>query len=454
MNIRRLLNKHALLGRLGSFWGQGVIPASLNIARKLSHFIDHSAATGSINQAVQQMAGVSVLPFEHKTVHFKPTDLVTNEDPFSERLRTVLGTSEGTVVIMRRPELYETIIPGLEMLTVIEGLALLAENDSFLLFPSMDGYGVTINMLRTAYFLKVPFNLTYTSLETPTRTLMAGVDFIQQPGLLIFVENPATLFENFNLVVRAGYEKAPSPLCYTFQLDSVQGSMQRVSDYYRGQISASTFEKAIAAATGLTIVDKDTVVLQVIVGAGYKRSYVTAEGMLEVPYKHTPMDLGTFLTAGTIIGGAVKVFGSQEPNATWWRESNWTRGINMDDFCAVKGLKIPDSNVLCDAEYVSEDVHVRLHLLGSEAALQQYWALTRQNEIQSGFYMNSVLELADVNAIDYVNGIDFFFEHMLKVKSLVVELHTEELGAYYHHRAINFIKREKPSNILTIINSL
>ncbi len=125
----------------------------------------------------------------------------------------------------------------------------------------------------------------------------------------------------------------------------------------------------------------------------------------------------------------------------------------MDNFCPIPGLTIPDNTVLCDATDETDDVHVRVHVLGEEAALTKYWAITKRSEILSETYLNEIVGLADTSDTAFMNGVDLFFSGMLGRKALVVELRTENLGAY-HTRALDFIQRERPLNTVVIVNSL
>lgn len=456
MSTKRLINKHSVLGRLGSFWGSSLDAETLARVRTLSHFVDHSSAVGDLAQTVSLMSGEDEVAFEHRTLKFETKDVVFIDELFQERIRIALGAAAGGVVVIRRPEPQELIITGWAHLLEpsYPQAAISTEAGVLLLFPTGDDNSIlNLGHMRPMYALRVPFNWKFTALESISKTLVVGLDFVQQPGLLIFEEHPETLFPTRQILVRAGAEILPSPLCYSMQLDSIPGTVKDVAAYYRGLATTAAFEKAVATAAGLVVTPQKGTVNRVTRSTSGEYSYAFDWGVLHIPYEHAPLELYSVLEAGTIIGGAVRVFTGTSTYA-WWRETDWSKGISMDAFCPVKGLTIPDAIVRCDAVDETADKHARLHLTGQDNDLERYWTHVKSSELLTGNYLNAVVGLADLDDVKFFNGIDFFFKHLLGDKSLVVELHTEALGGYYHQRALEFIRREKPVNLVTIINSL
>lgn len=455
MSRLRLNNKHSLMGRLGSFWGQGLKAASLKIVRKLTHFVDHTSAISSLNGAVNHLAGAGMVSIEHRTLHFKPSDVVTLDEIFQKRVRERYGDDAENAFHIMRVASDTMVLENWRALVDEAGTAvLISETDALLLFPDTTGNSRTIlDGLSPLYLLRVPMTLSVYSIEVEGRLLLAGIDFTQHPGLLVFHERPDTLFPTLVLLIRSGEEGLPCNFNYTLRMDGVSGSHKAASTYYKGYSSCANFERAIAKAAGLIVTEGDCAILSSVVNP-VGVTYYTTLGVLRVPYDHTPVSNGVFVASGTVIGGAVRVLGAQNTNGAWWRETNWSAGLSLDGLCPIKGLTVPDANVLCDTVALGADYHARLHLHGSEEALAKYWEYIKANELITGKYINSQIGLDGLEERLYIHGIDFFFTWLLGAKSIVVELQTKALGEYYHQRALDFIAREKPVNVVTIINEV
>lgn len=457
MSRTRLVNKHSLMGKLGSFWGQSLTPASLTIARRLAHFVDHTSALGDLQSIVDHAAAEERLPFEHKTVSFEPSEVIVMDEELQERIRFRFATDvDDGYSIMRLNPQYMTQEGWTGILEEFGESIIITEGGALLLFPD-DSPGSFFKMDATQpiFSLLIPPDLVIESIEHEDRLMLCGVDFYHQPGLLVFHERPDTLFPDRRLLVRSGYTAKPCLFNYTLSLDDNKGAFAPVTDYMGGNLSSKAFERAIATAAGLKVTAVDLTVLSVRQGVGSAMSYSTTEGILDVEYAHEALVEGQFIPKGTVIGGAVRVLSLENSSGAWWRATNWSAGMSLDPVCSVKGLTAPDAPILVDAvEQTGADIHARLHFLGEPANLARFWTQNKQNEVKLSRFLNEVVGLSDVNDKKRVNAIDFLFENLFGIKSIVVELQTRSLGDYYHNRALAFIHREKPVNVVTIINEV
>lgn len=452
-------NRVAVMSRLGSFWTNVMKPEPRNVSRSMSRLIEANSAVSDLQLAFDRMAGENNNNYAWRTVSFPPNAVGVIGGDLNLRLRTTWGTDTQTFVVYRRPMNYGRMLEKwLSFMTVDETVSeiLETEGEEYILAPAFDEVevGTQINLmdLRTKYVVPVPFGVWPQVILTATGYWIQGEDFVTTLGAIVTPHDPLLAFPDGKITCQMLQRTAPSWMDYILGVDDMDSSGKFVARYYRDSQNPGTFRSAIAEASGLTVLPWDAY-LQEVTAFGRYTYYRFDLGLLVTNYPHTPMTAGAFYEEGTIIGEGVKVYSQpQGGNWGWFRELDWSAGMSLDTLTPFLGLTVPDRP--CRAYATSEtdgNIHARIQIEGDQDVQDKYWNYVAYGENTTLNYLNTVINLASVNDVKYVNPLDIYWQYFLAQNAIVIELETAAMGDYWDKRARSFIAREKPCGSIVIL---
>lgn len=458
----RAVHHSRSLANAGSFWTETLRPADRPVVAAMSRTaLVHGALSHTADRLQAGLQGTRVpllqVPFTVDLLKITPMG-----GDMAARTRIVTDGFE----LVRRPwrdnwTQRGGAFAGQHGAEDVNGVPLVSVDGTqdFMLFPGGDP---TYRLDRAdwlqqpTFVVPVPESRHYEVLQTPSgRLLVAGVDFYRGGfEALVFREDPRTLFPDGAGVLVSGWDDPVSLYSQALGVDTVPGP--HIWRWVRGSAqSPAAFAKAIAEAAGLTVVPEDAVVTaRYDLGQGCVR-YLAGNRILEVPYLHTALAVGSTLAAGDIIGNGVSVYAGSMDSA-WYRALEWTSGLSLDTLCPVQGVTVPDRVVT--AEIVSAaGGHNRLELVldGTDDALEDYWTYVRATEDLSGFYLaDMLLALEDIGDQARINALDFYMTSMLAEYLMVVDLRLQDVSELLRKRALAFIDRARPSGHVVMIRDV
>ena len=342
-------------------------------------------------------------------------------------------------------------------------------------------------------------NIIPTSIESTSGTLVLGIDFfILVDRYIFFRDDPNKLFLNHQYVVISGIDRNyRSFISYMVKSNSIE-YQDLIVDYFRHFQTPKYFRLALAAVGGLKILRKAQKLLEIhttVTETIYTFETVT----LRVDYNHDQLVVGTTYPDFFIIGGGIKLIRSDGTDRAWWREIDWRGGISLDPILpGIRGLSLLDETTAAypagvDAQSINgSKLHTRLKLSTDYTREKAYWELVAKRETKSGFYLNTLIKLAeesdsgDATILDtfskleaayeganelnklmkwpeeypdflalpgaqQVNALDVFFRAMLADTAMVVLINPNNVK--YPQEVYAFLNREMPVGCTPIILS-
>lgn len=462
--MRNFEDKVGVFSRVGAFWYEGTDATTKALARHLAHAPGITGADRVIEQAQRGLLDGGRVFRTNIDLPWRPDQVSTLGADLQARVLSVWGGSDAGVsyFVIRRPDVEMLPGQGAVSLTLPGGdnpdFTLTVNGCSYLLFPVAGGTPDAIDPsdLELKWLVPIPPEVSPAVIAVGNRYLIAGVDFQLQRGALVFREDPFIIFQDREFLhCLSAWTDGHYLFNYPLLVDHTRPSSQAVVTFLRQGQSTHALRDALADVAG-------RVVLSTAVTISTARQwcdcwiYLLSDGReLEIDYVHEPYGPGDYLPAGALFGGGIRVDGGGGPGrGAWYRIFNWSQGLPMDDISPFAGLTIPDQPVKFEAYAVHGDnFHVRAWLPGNEEVRARYWQWTRQCELTTGRHLNEVFSFTAVDEVAYRNGIDFFFEHCLGEKALVVELDRALLGGAAYQRCVDFVQREKLHNTVLIILS-
>ncbi len=459
--MRHNADKTGTFGRRGSFWSARTTEATKALARRLSHMAMQSGAERIVDRAACGLSGGGVtyarcfdLPWYPLSVGVLGADLQAR---FLGRF-TEDYNAPGIIVI-RRPN--EESFPGDSNTLVAwpvagaENYVLQAGPCEYVLLPveGGDAYVPDVQDYRTRWVVPIPRGVRPASIAVGSRRLIAGVDFTLQNGALIFREDPQDIFRGCDFLhCLAGWIDVPYFLDYTLAADYDRPATQALNAYLKRHRSAPALLLALADLAGRTVASRTLEIAerhQHCLGTRYR---TVDNETFDIDYNHTAYSPGDVIDAGSVIGGGIRVADGRPGSGMWHRQFDWSGGLDLGRLCPFPGLTIPDAPVRFEcAEQTGSIFHVRPHLQGSPVALARYWRWLKACDIRNGTSLNAVFAFDTVGQDLAVNGVDFYFQHLLGEKALIVALDARKLGARCRDRCLRFLEQERMQNTVTII---
>jgi hypothetical protein len=448
---KKLDNRISAPGRLGSFWTSCFSSGSQKeLIRILSKLSDRCSISGDMELAARRLAGETTNLYSFRTVRFEHSSVEVMGADLNLR-QNVSGFD-----IVARPADYSDQFQRFsqgktENLEVIQ-----TETKNFLLFPIHNEEKVNPQFsaadMSPCYLIPLPSGAKPVVISHVEGDWLLGVDFRTFPGGIWTKRDPLKAFPDGKMHCAVVEKKSPTWFDYVFGVDNPSGSGLNVVNYYRVSQSPLAFEKALAEACGLFVSPFDGVVTKIVDGPDFV-FYSVGNNTMIVDYPHTRLLLGESVRKGQIIGGAIEV-AVKPPGAPsgWYRAFDWSEGLSLDALCPVKGLVVPDKPVLVTGtDAGGGNIHARMSLQGSQEALETYWAHVAFSEKACNKYLNSIIGLTSESDTKVVNPLNIFFDYLLGDRVLLIGLKTEEMGTYWHRRALEFIRREKPTGCLPVV---
>jgi hypothetical protein len=288
------------------------------------------------------------------------------------------------------------------------------------------------------------------ALDTKLGKRVLGNDYSFSNGVLTFRESVYALFEFPRVHVSAYQEVLFNTHNYALWLETPVQNLQEVALYCRDNQTTAQFQKAIAVAAGYVVLPFSGV-LQARVG----NTYVFDTGIVDVVYQHTPLTVGYTYSAGTVVGGVVRVYASDGVDLTWYQRLDWQSGLPLASLCPFSGLSVADVNVTvtrgAESTAHAGKYHVSAPLIGDSGVAAKFWVHQAACEDRSNKFMNDALGLTGGSPTASVNLIDFWFSYMLAARGVIIDLPVYPDSADYHARAARFIAREAPAGSIPII---
>jgi len=440
--IPGLRNRHREGMRFASFWSDNLSPAANRVVQWLQEFSNDSTVYRQIQGLIGWFTGDTTEIAEKLTISIDPLEVRQIGADLQQRLLLKAKVNEQGYTILYRPDQYDLGVADHTQLLTEDGNFISTERGKYILVPVR---GQPTNVVFRAqdlyprYVVPIP-PMDVKAITTGDRDLVPGLDFAAGDGCLIFNEPPEKLFPERKMLIRAARRRRPNLLSYTLHADQLFTNGRHIVQYLRQRQTILSFRLAVAEIAGAAIMPWDGV-LQQIIPEGDTTLYVFDAGTLEVRYPHTPLVLGDFYPKNLIIDDVVKVLGG---DGTWWRAIDWSNGLSLDKLCPFKGLSLPDQNCRAYAVAESVDVHARIEITGPVETQNLFWELVRQSEVQTGYYLNAVIGLADINDVKFVNPLDIYFQYLLQSRGIYLWVDAEKLGWAAAQRAHDFAAEEKP----------
>lgn len=454
-----LSNKTKIPSNLGDFWARADGDAA-RMLRSLSGLSERASVLRTIQNAQDLLTGKAETVEEQITVAFHPDDVIRLGSDLQQRVLTHYGTSSQSFDILRRPLSSDDYGNRTRNWLPVQGTSgdsvfnLMTASAELLLFPiKMEGrftLEISTENLKPRYLLPIADDMIPVVITTPARDLVLGLDFTLAGSMLVFEESPITLFPDQLIQIRTARCRHRHLFSYTWQVDELSGDGHFLADYLRARQTPAQFQAAIGEAAGLALVPKTAVLVETIEGDVSTR-YLFNDFVIEVGYKHEPLVVGNTYQEGYIVGEAVQVKAAV-PGIEWYRCVTWEQGLSMDAFCPVPGLRLMDAETQVKATANgASNLHVRFEMSGGLEANDAFWDFQNIQEDRTGRYLNSVIGLSQVGDTDTINPLEFYFDHLLSHRGLLIVLKSDILGADRLRRAQDFIHREKPVGSIPII---
>lgn len=431
--------RYRMLGRIGSFWAEGVDDKTRSVARSLLH-----SAAPTVNRA-QEIAALSVnehavnvhdirVVFSLESMLYAGPSLVEH---FAADHETVAGRVRVSFLYPGRAPEGRTVEMDQHLVLGNEGQYLVHLSDD----PAND-YG--------SYFLPLPGKLEpYVLRNSAGRTLLLGLDFEVSDGLLRFVDSPAELFPDGQFLVVTGKQKVENLHKWVTGNSDVSRSSYWMMRYLKNTGNALLFHRALNEYCGRVVAEKETTILYRAFDNG-RAIYGTDRGHWEVDYPHVPLEEGQVLQPGEAIGGIPLYRKASEPDPGWATRVADGKRLGLDFVCPRRGLSITPGLTRCDV--IGNGEHppfLRPVVEGPQVAKVYFWEHLRRSELSSGMHLSQVIAIPEgATHLDlpfWRMVLDFYSPRLLLVDLSSVDAAAADL-------AYAFISRERPlqSIILTL----
>lgn len=465
--MRHLDDKIGFFGRRGTFWHEGTTPNTRTLVQHMSHSAALHGADRVIERAINGVNTGGAVYSVNFEVPWKPLDVVTLGADLQARFVAQWAEEYGdpAMFVIRRPATVSLAGEGNVLITWPEPgpdtFILQTTECEYILLP-VDGEtpdAIDVQDLETRWAVPIPLDTRPCVISVGGRYLVAGIDFMYQRGVLIFKENPYEIFkDNSFLHCLSGWHDETYLLDYTLATDYDAAAQRAVNYFYRSSQSPVALRNALADISGRWVTDADIHIAEVQSWCGYLVYRTTDGRRLEIPYRHDPYEVGDFIPAGEIFGGGIRVGGGRPNGGMWHRAYDWSAGIPLEEISPFTGLTIPDAPMRFEAaEAVGGTFHVRPHVLANDPGnnqLANYWEWIKMAELASGLYLNDIFGFASVGDNEARNGVDFYFEHCLGEKGLVIELDQSNLGGRAYERCRAFAEKHKLHNTVLLIRTI
>jgi len=448
MNLHPATDKARALARIGSFWVEGTTPRTKELMRTLTRMGELVNAPYQLQALAGQLVGETESCLPYLTVKFGLGDVAVIGRDMHTKIRTELQLASGErLTFYRLPDRRDGGFANhsiIEAFTSDAAAGLGSESCQFLAFPDRDANPIQVASSDWAlhYLVAIPANVKPSGILTPTRNLLAGVDFEVSEGCLLFQENPHDLFPEGFMTLMGCRSTMPNPFDYTYGVDPFFGPGDTITNFQRVDSSPAALEKAAATAAGLVIAPFNGVVSRRFDHCQGSR-YVTASGVLDVPYKHSRKQVGDAIVKGEIMGGGLKLYW-RTGSPGWHRAVDWSSGLQLDNLCPVPGVILPDRNCRCWAEGSSGGKLLTRIDMGNTSEIEDaFWSHVRTSEDLTGLFLNDVIGLTDVNDVRYINPLDFYFEQYFGDRAVVAHLRLRGVSEEKRRRAIHFLQTER-----------
>lgn len=452
--MHTIADRTPALRRAGSFWHQMLVSDQREQARHMAHASFLTALDDELKAAARALVGGGWEQRDSLALPWEPSNVVMVGPDLQERLLTLWaedGAAEGTGMwIAARPMDYDLGRGDHAQIQVTlpdgSDIILKADSCNYYLFPAEgenDELPVVALDLRPKWLVPVPLDVRPISLEVPGRMLVAGIDFICQPGALVFQENPHFLFSD-RLICQGAWLFTGYAFNYSQAADLVTARQRHIALFQQEAQSPTTVLGALAELTGREIAEADALVTAVKSFCSYQSYTLDNERQLDIPYAHYDYVVGDQIFKGDLIGGGIQVWGPKPAEPHWYKHCVWGEGFMLSQIAPFETLLIPNAPVRFEAYATTGGkLHVRPHLPGDAAELTRFWAWIKSAEIASGFYLNDVIGLSLVGDEINLNGVDFWFENGLALKAIVIHLDNMVLTGAEREKCIAFLQREK-----------
>lgn len=463
-------NKYLVYGRIGSFWAEKLKGKSLQFAKALTALPRITNAADELIEAMRNLSNETHALKSNIVVAFTPKQISVLGPDLQKRLLTVYKDTEFKSFLNRN-------FPQNSFLQT-NAAESLRDKAEYVILQNKDDSYTTLNtatdseldpdvnqltpqeVLLTRYLVPFPEELTALKIKTIDRVLLAGLDFEQGRGVLIFKEQPAALFPDFKINVASALKELKHLLNYTTAIENVEGDVSKVAEYYRYSQSTKNFELALATACNFKILKKDSILLRKS-GHYFKRVYEFDTETVVVDYPHKVLEVGKYYPADTVIGNPVTVFGAAEAGDTdWWKRVQWVQPvqlayepeISLQQLGKFPPLKLSPREV--EVRRVGDQIKIYLDPVDAnvsnatlEGYRQTYWDICAKGELASELYLKDLEEFSDLDPGDSgtVNPLELYFKYILNEKTWLIKTAGFNLWDIETQNRLNqFVAREKP----------
>ena len=421
----KLNTKPAIISRVGTFWINQTSkesPTGLPLVRSLSRLVDHGNFDLRIFDISSRLANSTV--FSYNVDH-----------RFEDEHVTVIPSGTGDFYINDTNELVDFTTGT----TITESFDWAADNS------------------LQHFVIRVPLGFKPVTIFTQDCVLAEGTAFTSGDGYIRLFVSPFTFFPDNLICCKLNKPKLLNSFDYTIQVDDVYSGMPLIAKYLRENHSLKSFEMALNELVGRVILKSEGVVVEIIhiEKFGVYIYVFDNDTHVRVSYAHTPLELGEFYEAGTVIGKAV--FVHQSPSAVGaissWVNDHLPDGLALNTINPNnREITIPNRVVefLAEAGEVDGN-HIRIALDGTEEDLDAYFSVMHRNEDLSSYYLNHILEL-DVDETVRLNAIQFYIQHIFRDKLVLVKFADDSVTIPQYNRVRRFVKDNTPLGaILSVI---
>lgn len=441
-------DKARALGRAGSYWYSKTSERSKELFRTLTRSAELINAPYQLQALSKQLVGGGAAHLPYQVVKFELGDVTVVGRDIHEKMREELQLDDGSrIVFYRLPDRRDGGFRQhmlIEAFTTSANNALGAESCQFLAFadPGADNIRVAGSDWAVNYLVAIPFGVCPSGVLTPSRNLVAGVDFFVSDGCLLFQEDPYSLFPDGFMTLMGCSTESPNLFDFTYGVDPFYGDGAPVADFQRRVSAPSALERAAAVAAGLTVSALEGYVVRRLDHCQGSR-YVLKDGVVDVPYKHARKAVGEHISAGEVMGGGIKLHW-QTNGPGWHRALDWSAGLDLGSLCPVVGINIPDRVCPCWVDgFDGSKLFARFDLGNSASAETAFWAHVRASEVSTGLLLNAAIGLSDPGDVKFLNPLDFYFEQYFNQSAIVAHVRLRGVSEDKRRRALAFLQAER-----------
>ncbi len=422
----KLNTKISILSRLGSFWVSQSSKDSqygLPLIRSVSRMVDH----GNFDLRI-----------------FEASDILSVNSVWSYNVDYRFDHNDVTVI---RSDVSSFYLNTSNRLIRYDTGGVITET-----------YDWSASTVPPHFVIRVPLWFKPTVIFAKGTVLVAGMAYETGDGFIRFFVSPHEIFTDNLIQCKLNNPRVLNLFDYTVQVDAVYSKLPQVTSYLRDNHSIVSFEKAINEVLGRVTL-QDNVIVSEIIHIEKSETYVYVfdnDTHVRVDYPHTPLVLGNFYEAGTIIGKCA--FLNQAPTIEErirsWIIEHLPEGLHLHDVNPNNlDIRIPNRKVKFWAfDTGTSDLNVRAQLEGSEEDLDAYAHMSKTYEDKTNRYLNSIFQFEDEGDFVRRNAIDFYIEHVFLGKLVIAKLDSNVLTSLQINRAKRFIRDNAPCGVIVVIS--